>query len=251
MKKFRKLIPALCMLLVSALFVGTSTYAWFSMNTQVKASNMSVTAKSDTVFLQIKGQGDQAYSATGKADDMSQVALYPVSHAQKTIDANTFGVEAINKTNLEDVNSWWYGYSATSDSSVLVNKTASKVAAGQLLGKYVVKKTFDVNITASSGLETASDLKIGSVTFGAGETQINKGVRVIIAGENGLVEFNGTDADGADTVIAQSIPKDTKSTAVDVYIFIDGEDTTTMTDNAQKLFGSIEFTLTCTAAEAN
>ena len=27
MKKFRKLIPALCMLLVSALFVGTSTYA--------------------------------------------------------------------------------------------------------------------------------------------------------------------------------------------------------------------------------
>ena len=89
------------------------------------------------------------------------------------------------------------------------------------------------------------------MTFGAGETQINKGVRVIIAGADGLVEFNETSANGADTVIAHSIPKDTQSTAVNVYIFIDGEDTTTMTDNAQKLFGSIEFTLTCTAAEAN
>ena len=113
-----------------------------------------------------------------------------------------------------------------------------------------MKKTFDVNITASSGLETASDLKISSVTFGAGNDQINNGVRVIIAGENGLVEFNATDTDGADTVIAHSIPKDAASTQVTVYIFIDGEDTTTMTDNAQKLFGSIEFTLTCTAAEA-
>ena len=250
MKKFRKLIPALCMLLVSALFVGTSTYAWFSMNTTVRATNMQVTAKSDTVFLQIKGQGDTAYSATGKADDMSDVALYPVSHAKKSIGDATFGVDAISKTNLEDANSWWYGYSATSGSSTLVDKTASKVAADQLLGKYVAKKTFDVNITASSGLETASDLKISSVTFGAGNDQINNGVRVIIAGENGLVEFNATDTDGADTVIAHSIPKDAASTQVTVYIFIDGEDTTTMTDNAQKLFGSIEFTLTCTAAEA-
>lgn len=251
MKKFRKLIPALCMLLVSALFVGTSTYAWFSMNTTVTATNMQVTAKSDTVFLQIKGQGDTAYSATGKADNMSDVALYPVSHAKKTIGDATFGVDAIDKANLENVNSWWYGYSATSGSSTLVDKTASKVAADQLLGKYVVKKTFDVNITSSSGLETASDLKISSVTFGAGNDQINNGVRVIIAGENGLVEFNATDTDGADTVIAHSIPKDAASTQVTVYIFIDGEDTTTMTDNAQKLFGSIEFTLTCTAAEAN
>ena len=43
MKKFRKLIPALCMLLVSALFVGPSTYAWFSMNKTVTANNMQIT----------------------------------------------------------------------------------------------------------------------------------------------------------------------------------------------------------------
>lgn len=54
MKKFRKLIPALCMLLVSALFVGTSTYAWFSMNKTVTAANMQIKAQVNTQLM-IKG----------------------------------------------------------------------------------------------------------------------------------------------------------------------------------------------------
>ena len=32
MKKFKKLIPAFCAMLVSAAMLGTSTYAWFSVN---------------------------------------------------------------------------------------------------------------------------------------------------------------------------------------------------------------------------
>lgn len=54
MKKFRKLIPALCMLLASALFVGTSTYAWFSMNKTVTAANMQIKAQVNTQLM-IKG----------------------------------------------------------------------------------------------------------------------------------------------------------------------------------------------------
>ena len=41
----KKLIPALALLLVSAVMLGTSSFAWFSMNTQVTVSGMSVTAK--------------------------------------------------------------------------------------------------------------------------------------------------------------------------------------------------------------
>lgn len=40
----RKLVPAFVLLLVSAILLGTSTYAWFSMNTTVTATNMSVKA---------------------------------------------------------------------------------------------------------------------------------------------------------------------------------------------------------------
>lgn len=42
----KKLIPALCMLLVAACLMGTSTYAWFAANTQVSASGMEVKALS-------------------------------------------------------------------------------------------------------------------------------------------------------------------------------------------------------------
>lgn len=40
----KKLIPALCLLLLSAALLATSSYAWFSMNGSVRATNMQVTA---------------------------------------------------------------------------------------------------------------------------------------------------------------------------------------------------------------
>lgn len=58
MKKFKKLIPALCMLLVSAVMLGSTTFAWFSMNKSVTATGMEIKAEVSTQLL-IKG------SATG------------------------------------------------------------------------------------------------------------------------------------------------------------------------------------------
>lgn len=43
----KKLIPALCMLLVAACLMGTSTYAWFAANENVTASGMQVKAAAD------------------------------------------------------------------------------------------------------------------------------------------------------------------------------------------------------------
>ena len=51
MKKFRKLIPAFIMLLVSAILVSTATYAWFSMNTKVTVSSMTVKATASKNLL--------------------------------------------------------------------------------------------------------------------------------------------------------------------------------------------------------
>lgn len=44
----KKLIPALCMLLISAVLLGTSTYAWFSMSGEVSATGMQVKAATDS-----------------------------------------------------------------------------------------------------------------------------------------------------------------------------------------------------------
>ena len=40
MKNTRKLIPAVVMLLVSAVLMSTASFAWFSMNKQVTATGM-------------------------------------------------------------------------------------------------------------------------------------------------------------------------------------------------------------------
>lgn len=59
MKKFKKLIPALCMLLVSSVMLGTTTFAWFSMNRTVTATGMAIKAEVSTQLL-IKGSADSA-----------------------------------------------------------------------------------------------------------------------------------------------------------------------------------------------
>ena len=51
--KSRKLIVAVCLLLISAVMVGTASFAWFSMNTEVDVDGIEVEAYSDALFLQI------------------------------------------------------------------------------------------------------------------------------------------------------------------------------------------------------
>ncbi|HAE89154.1 MAG TPA: hypothetical protein DCG79_04760 [Clostridiales bacterium] len=62
-KALRKLIPALVMLLIAAAFVGTSTYAWFSMNRIVNVSGMSVTTKVEDSLLIAETNAEANYFA--------------------------------------------------------------------------------------------------------------------------------------------------------------------------------------------
>ena len=47
----KKLIPSFAMLLITAILLTTSTYAWFSMNTRVSATNMQVKAVAEQGIL--------------------------------------------------------------------------------------------------------------------------------------------------------------------------------------------------------
>jgi len=47
----KKLIPAIVLLLISAMIMATASYAWFSMNTQVTATGMQVKAKAESGLL--------------------------------------------------------------------------------------------------------------------------------------------------------------------------------------------------------
>ena len=93
--KFKRLIPALAMLLVSAILLGTSTFAWFSMNTEVSATDMRVRAVAEQGLLINEVQAadsstwdneataaQKAAGETAAATDPSK--LYPASTANGT-----------------------------------------------------------------------------------------------------------------------------------------------------------------------
>ena len=55
--KTKRLIFALSLLLISATILGTASFAWFSMNTEVAVDGIEVEAYSDALFLEISTDG--------------------------------------------------------------------------------------------------------------------------------------------------------------------------------------------------
>jgi hypothetical protein len=77
---FKKLIPAAGMLAVSATMLATSTYAWFSMNTQVTATGMQVKAAAEGGIV-ISNSAKSSWTAQANAQ-VTTATLFPTSHAK-------------------------------------------------------------------------------------------------------------------------------------------------------------------------
>lgn len=235
----KKLIPALCMLLIAAAMLGTSTYAWFSMNTTVTATGMQVKAKSDAKFLQI------AESATGWNDtdpftsvtiSAASKALYP-THAFKAIAADRKTATAFDGTDLV----WASTYStdpAQAKEGVGEDNLYTDVTSS-VTTDYALLTTFKVRLKPGVGVTTASNLKVASVSFEAvvqDGTDITDGLanslRVLfVCGENKVVWKNGAFVEGtADSLLAASVTN--SDTTVNAYVYFDGEDDSCITNNA-------------------
>lgn len=125
-KTLRKIIPALVMLMISAMLVGTSTYAWFAMNQKVTVTGMKVNTHVGS---------NLSISTTNES-----AASYNLYGLDQTITGTLEPVSSINGTN----GSFFYTTSSNvnGDGSA---KTATYVA-------YVENDTFDENY----GFTTAS-----------------------------------------------------------------------------------------------
>jgi hypothetical protein len=81
----KKLIPALVLLLVSAMVLSTSSYAWFSMNRTVKATGMSLTSTAPANLL-ISNSAKAVWGSTAASNEGYTGLLYPAS----TTNGSTF-----------------------------------------------------------------------------------------------------------------------------------------------------------------
>ena len=130
MKKFKKLIPAFCAMLVSAAMLGTSTYAWFSVNKKVEAKGMSVTAQANTQYFVIST--DTTFG-TEIEKTLTETQITQKGNAGTgTVYPAAYGVK--NEKGLAD--KWWTANVSKYDSTTagdIINVSEIKVDAGEVV----------------------------------------------------------------------------------------------------------------------
>ena len=242
----KQLIAAVAMVLVAAIAVSSSTFAWFAANTTVTASGMQVTAQSDAVFLKIKGTGGTVGEGTitGSASDfatsssvaMTNVKLFPSDHEAFSAIAD---IGAADSTVVTDMDKWFYRYS---DDPAVYNSnmtTATPVTVANF-NKYVAEVTYQVKLDDASGADTAYDLYVKNITIAA-----NSGINAIVVGADGYQEFTATVADNTAGAVVLSNTVTKTAQTVTVYLFINGNDSNVYTNNINNLTGAVTMDLGC------
>ena len=245
----KKLIPAICMLLVAASLLGTSTYAWFSMNTSVSATGMKVTATTPSSLYIDTDSGMANKGFTKAATDVDTKSLLPTS---------------TNMTN------WWSAVAATSDN---YQKTGSysTVSEGDL-AKYRRLDTFYVTAVNESddfehfgvtGINVTNGSTIASID--GGNDNLFKALKIAVVVTNtsdstvlgtqhyaprSAADVNNKYVTGADanadrvfigtdnlTKTSSAIGTLSKNVVykVEIYIYLDGEATECTSDNVNIL----------------
>ena len=263
MKKFKKLIPAFCAMLVSAAMLGTSTYAWFSVNKEVTATDMSVTAVADTQYFVILSDVDGGFTSETGANKTQKIEkrttgglnneakAYPTAYTktnlsladkeETAVEANnwyTAGVLAETETNGEN-----------SQYTTLEKLGADSLETLKAKVNYFVGYKFYVGLADN----TASCDQILNFTAIETEKSVVKiaGISVKPAG-NGVtdateeyVPFAAANGATKTKTVYNFKAKDTteaKYVEVMVYVYIDGTNTDIMSvnlKNEKKLKGSI------------
>ena len=250
----KKLIPAICMTLIAAVMLASSTFAWFSMNTQVTATGMQVAAKSDNTYLLISKDETTAAEIQDKnritvdlAVGSSEAKVYPCAPAISDtevgylttsgfkVGGGNITVEGVKVTSAETaaaVTNWYTANAASSSASTINADTARQLT--NFTG-YVIRRT--VYLTVAKGANAANNLTVTPTITGAGEDFTAAHV-IVATSDDGFVNLtktdNGTKVDikGSNTPLTES-----DVLTVEIYIYIDGNNTNIFTNNIADLKG--------------
>ena len=252
----RQLLAAIAMVLVAAIALGSSTYAWFVASGTVKAEGMKVQAKSEGgLAIRWAGETSELWGTTASAK-MDTKALLPASTATLA--------------------KWTYAKALNADKSNADTSTYKDITTDVFKGTngafgdndYVVMQPFEIRSTAKDKL--AKGLYVSGVNVTRGENKdkdldlsIRVGVRMEsetgfvgnfvyapISGGSTNYTWHAVAAGDTDTAVtlatvgtsadenSQLLAKDQTVSAVEgeavkvqVFIWYEGEDTKLYSDN--------------------
>ena len=249
MAKARKgLIISLLTLIIAIVVTTTSTYAWFAMNTEVNATNMQVKAIADTTFLVIQ----KTPSGTGEYEGkMGAVTTTSVDFAL----AQPADIPGILPAKYKSINTstgavtWQQARGTTFENGTAVDGYTDIAVASE--SHYVAKFTFYVGLNPVVSQVNASDLKVSKLILtkvGDADSVFFDALSVLVVADGATID-NYVDAGhsvvanpdnnnavelvaGSNTVLANTINHDGTPIKIDVYIYINGDNSHVTTSNA-------------------
>lgn len=265
----RQLLAAIAMVLVAAIALGSSTYAWFVASGTVKAEGMKVQAKSEGgLAIRWAGETSQLWGTTASAKMETATSLLPASTYNLKNWTYAKAADAKNKT--ADAATW------DNITKTVMGDDGKTFAKGN---GYVVMQQFEIRSTSQN--ELATGLYVSGVSATPADTTgkrdidpaIRVGVRLVSETANTFFIYGpvtnatssytwtdgttketkavtlatvGTAGNSQSTLIAKDtdIPsaKDTPI-KVEIYIWYEGEDNALYSDNyaANALNVNVEF----------
>lgn len=265
----RQLLAAIAMVLVAAIALGSSTYAWFVASGTVKAEGMKVQAKSEGgLAIRWAGADSELWGTTASAGMDDATSLLPAS--TYNLKNWTYAKAAAAKNKAADTATW------KDITETVMGKDGKTFAEGN---GYVVMQQFEIRSTSQN--ELATGLYVSGVsatpTSTTGKKDIDPAIRVgvrlvsetantffiygpVTGATDGYTWTNGagdvtqtvtlatkgTAENNQSTLIAKDVEiPNAKETPikVEIYIWYEGEDDTLYSDNyaANALNVNVEF----------
>ncbi len=214
----KQLIAAVAMVIVAAIAVSSSTFAWFASNTRVTASQMSVTATTADPYLQIKlrSAADTAYAST----------------ATFTAENNLTDLRLVSPKAYAYAMTWYEAKSDDPNQAITAATEASKTDVTTNFTSYFVKQELTIKNAANI---KAENLEVQAKFTGADAAKLDHAVRVLVITSTGSYAlFDSTGAiittggdpvpTASDKVLAAEMAANS-TLDVDVYMYFDGTDT--------------------------
>ena len=266
MKKFKKLIPAFCAMLVSAAMLGTSTYAWFSVNKKVEANGMSVTAQANTQYFVVLNSIDGGFTAEGKTETTTTTLTAPTAGGIGGHSTNVYpAAYTTEKLSLASgtgtgvaANNWYTGGVFADEETANENSqfTTLTTLGTDEAATFTTKTDYFVAYTFYVGLADKTDSCSANLKFTAtGATNAAKIAGFTVQSSEATAaakytSYAGKTNEAVETTdafdfVAKNGATSAKYVTVTVYVYIDGTNAEIMSKNlktggaADKLKGSI------------
>ena len=244
-----KIVSAAAMLAVSASMLGTSTYAWFSMNKTVTAQISNIQATAANPYLLISetenGTFDEAADAMvldpASATQLklvtplnvaSNVAYKATANATQNTTPNTF-------TTADTI--LWGTTTSDDPAEVQASNVTTLIDAGDLDEDVEVSELWFKVKNNGNNTVNGSNLKCTKITFNSGTNSIAASGRVLMVGDSGryqlfnLVNGEVTASTSHSTTEALWDSVTTTAEKVTVYFYFDGTADASYTNNATDL----------------